>query len=82
MKDAAQFANLYALLDQASLADLDGARVRGADGTAVPLVADVTTALHVTARADSAVARLGHVVDDARDGARFEGIAGSEFREV
>jgi hypothetical protein len=83
LREPSQFAQLYKLLDQASLADLDNATVRGADGHSMPLVADVTTALQITARADSVVACLGHVVDDAaREGARFEGIARSEFRGV
>jgi len=82
LRDPSQFAQLYKLLDRASLADLDEATVRGADGQAMPLVADVTTALQITSRADSVVACLGHVVDDSGEGARFEGIAGSEFRGV
>ena len=82
LKDASEFAQVYKLLERAGLADLDEATVRGADGQGMSLVADVTTALQISARADSVMACLGHVVDDAEDGARFEGIAGSEFRGV
>jgi hypothetical protein len=82
LRDPSQFAQLYKSLERASLSDLDEATVTATDGQQTPLVVDVTTALQVSARADSAVACLGHVVDDARDGARFEGIAGSEFRGV
>ena len=82
LRDLSTFSQLYTLLDQATLAELDSATVTGVDGRAMPLVADVTTALQISARADAVVACLGHVVDDARAGARFEGIAGSEFRGV
>ena len=82
LRELSTFSQLYRLLDQATLAELDNATVRGVDGRAMPLVADVTTALQITARADAVVACLGHVVDDARAGARFDGIAGSEFRGV
>ena len=82
LKDPSQFAQLYRLLDRAGLADLDEATVTGAGGQAMSLVADVTTALQISVHADSVIARLGHVVDDASDGARFEGLAGSEFRGV
>ncbi len=82
LKDPSQFARMYKLLDRATLADLDTATVGMSDGWTVPLVADVTTALQITARGGSMVASLGHVVDDAREGARFETIPGSEFRSV
>jgi hypothetical protein len=82
LKDPFQFAQVYQLLDQATLANLDTATVRGSDGQTIPLVTDVTTALQITARGGSVVASLGHVVDDAREGARFELVPGSEFRSV
>jgi hypothetical protein len=82
LKDPSQFAQVYRLLDRAGLADLDEATVTGAGGQAMSLVADVTTALQISVHADSVIARLGHVVDDASDGARFDGLAGSEFRGV
>jgi UDP-2,3-diacylglucosamine pyrophosphatase LpxH len=82
LKDPLQFAQLYELLDRATLADLDSAAITTADGRRMPLVADLSTALHITARADVVVACLGHVVEDARDGVRFDGIAESEFRGV
>jgi len=82
LKNPSQFVQLYRLLDHASLADLDNARVGAADGSTVPVVTDVTTALHVTTTDHSVVACLEHVVDDAREGARFERIAPSEFRRV
>jgi UDP-2,3-diacylglucosamine pyrophosphatase LpxH len=82
LRSPSQFVQLYRLLEQASLADLDNTGVTAADGSTVPLVRDVTTALHVTTMGHSVVATLGHVVDDAREGARFERIAPSEFRRV
>jgi hypothetical protein len=82
LTDASQFANLFKLLGQARLSDLDDAMVTTADGEAIPLVADVTTALQITARADSVVACLGRVVDDSHDGTRFETIQDSQFRGV
>jgi UDP-2,3-diacylglucosamine pyrophosphatase LpxH len=82
LKDAVQFTEVYKQLQQTSLADLDTATVTGSDGQAIPLVTDVTTALQITARGSSVTACLGHVVDDARDGVRFERIPGSEFRSV
>jgi UDP-2,3-diacylglucosamine pyrophosphatase LpxH len=82
LREPSQFAQVYSLLDHASLADLNHATVSGADGRALRLVADITTALQITARADAVVACLGHVVDDEREGARFEGIAESEFRSA
>jgi hypothetical protein len=82
LKSPLQFVQLYRLLEHASLADLDNTGVTAADGSTVPLVRDVTTALHVTATGHSVVATLGHVVDDAREGVRFERIAPSEFRRV
>jgi UDP-2,3-diacylglucosamine pyrophosphatase LpxH len=81
LKDASQFANLYALLDRARLADLDNATVTGADGAVIPLVADVTTALQITASGDAVRACLGHVVGDASE-SRFVHIENSEFQRV
>jgi UDP-2,3-diacylglucosamine pyrophosphatase LpxH len=81
LKNAARFANLYRLLGQASLDDLDRA-VPEVDGGQIPLLVDVTTALQITAQRDSVVACLGHVVDDAREGARFDRIGDSQFRGV
>jgi hypothetical protein len=82
LRDPSTFSQLYKLLNQATLGDLDNATVKGGDGRAIPLVADVTTALQITARTDAVVARLGHVVDDSSSEACFEEIAGSEFRGV
>jgi UDP-2,3-diacylglucosamine pyrophosphatase LpxH len=78
--DPLQFRAMYGLLDLATLADFDKAQLAATDGRTAPLVADVTTALQITATADGVFSWLGHVVDDAHDGARFERIPASEFR--
>ena len=81
LRDAVQFRQLYKLLDGATLGDLDAASIGAPDGSPVPLVADVTTALRVSARDGGVVAHLGHVVDDGNR-ARFAEIERSEFRRA